>query len=202
MSGTEKLAAKVEVAIRAVERLLRICEGHEPETWIARYPIILAALREGRYQAAIAEESKLVKRPPGVHRYDYPRWVISEQLAKQVEQVVSRIRTDIWFGDQRAALVLPAAPDSVEIDETRRERAERIDQEFIDSFQVDPIDNDPAYALILEEVEELAKDELRDLLGGLGFCHAFWDVKKRILKERYFIDWSTPAELNPNIIFD
>ena len=202
MSGTEKLAAKVEVAIQAVERLLRICQGHEPETWTARYSFILTALREGRYQAAIAEESKLVKRPPGVHRYDYPRWVVSERLAKQVEEIVSRIRTDIWFGDQRAALVLPAAPDSVHGDVTRWERSERIDQEFIDSIQRDPIDNDPAYAFILEEVEELVQDELRDYPRRLGFCKIFWDVKQRILKERYFIDWSTPVQLNRHIIFD
>jgi hypothetical protein len=202
MSGTEKLAAKVEVAIEAVERLLRICEGHEPDTWTARYSLILTALRQGRYQAAIAEESKLVKRPPGVHRYDYPCWVVSEQLAKQVEQVVSRIRTDIWFGDQRAAIVLPAAPDSVDVEGTRRERADEIDQRFIDSIQWDPIDKDPAYALILEEVEELVEDELRDYPRGIGFCHIYWEVKQRILKERYFIDWSTPAELNPHILFD
>jgi hypothetical protein len=29
-----------------------------------------------------------------------------------------------------------------------------------------------------------------------------WELKKKLLKERYNIDWKTPAELNPQIRFD
>ncbi len=33
--------------------------------------------------------------------------------------------------------------------------------------------------------------------GSMGFCHTFWETKKRILKEKYGIEWLTPAEENP-----
>ncbi|MDD3284220.1 MAG: hypothetical protein PHZ07_01355 [Patescibacteria group bacterium] len=36
----------------------------------------------------------------------------------------------------------------------------------------------------------------------LGDCHIFWEEKKRILKEKYNIDWKTPAEINPSAKFD
>ena len=36
----------------------------------------------------------------------------------------------------------------------------------------------------------------------LGSCHWIWAMKKRILKEKYGITWYTPAELNPDVIFD
>lgn len=36
----------------------------------------------------------------------------------------------------------------------------------------------------------------------LGFCHAKWAIQKRLLKERYNIDWKTPAEKHPEINFD
>ena len=36
----------------------------------------------------------------------------------------------------------------------------------------------------------------------LGACHWLWVEKKRILKEKYGITWYTPAELDPDVIFD
>jgi hypothetical protein len=202
MAGTEQLAAKVSVAVEAVERLLRLCEMHEAESWTSRYSWVLTALREGRYQAAIAEESKLVKRPEGLQYDDYPCWVVSEQLAKVVEQAVSRVRTDIWFGDQREAMTLADPPSSVEVLGTRRERRERREQEFWQSFRVDPIDEHPAYAIVREKVDAQVEEQLRDHPKGLGYCHTYWRTKRRILKEQYQVDWKSPAELNPNIIFD
>lgn len=35
-----------------------------------------------------------------------------------------------------------------------------------------------------------------------GCCHRIWSMQKTILKEKYGITWYTPAELNPDIIFD
>lgn len=37
---------------------------------------------------------------------------------------------------------------------------------------------------------------------ALGACHSVWGMQKRILRERYGIDWKTPAERNPHITFD
>jgi hypothetical protein len=203
MPGTEQLAAKVSVAIEAVERLLRLCEMHEAESWTSRYSLVLTALREGRYQAAIAEESKLVKPPEGLQYDDYPCWVVSEQLAKAVEQAVSRVRTDIWFGDQRAAIMLTDEPSSVEALGTRQERSERSLQEFyLLSSRVDPIDEHPVYAIVRERVNAQVEEELRDYPKGLGYCHTYWKTKKRIMKEQYQLDWKSPAELNSNTIFD
>lgn len=38
--------------------------------------------------------------------------------------------------------------------------------------------------------------------NAMGFCHTLWATRKRILKEKYHIDWKTPVEQNPGIIFD
>jgi len=35
-----------------------------------------------------------------------------------------------------------------------------------------------------------------------GSCHMFWYEQKRILKEKYNIDWKTPSERNPGVYFD
>ena len=56
-----------------------------------------------------------------------------------------------------------------------------------------------------KEIEEEVNARVVALIGEdgpLGYCHEFWSVKKRILKEEYGIDWKTPAELYPHVIFD
>lgn len=66
----------------------------------------------------------------------------------------------------------------------------------------DPVEQTPKYQKIADELEALIDEELKDCPRGLGFCHIYWSVKKRILKEKYNIDWRSPAELHPFIRFD
>ena len=58
---------------------------------------------------------------------------------------------------------------------------------------------------LTEELEKEVDERVRAELGNdgyIGYCHCFWAAKKRILKEEYGIDWITPAERYPGIIFD
>ena len=56
-----------------------------------------------------------------------------------------------------------------------------------------------------EDIEKEVDEKVKAIVGedgGLGFCHIVWAEKKRILLEEYGIDWKTPAERYPTIIFD
>lgn len=53
-----------------------------------------------------------------------------------------------------------------------------------------------------KEVEEIIKKEFKDQPKTMGLCHKIWARKKQLLKEMYDINWQSPAELNPDIIFD
>ena len=66
----------------------------------------------------------------------------------------------------------------------------------------DPVEDTLEYQKIEAELEKLIDEELKNCPRGLGFCHMYWGTKKRILKEKYGIDWKSPAELNPFILFD
>ena len=102
---------------------------------------------------------------------------------------------------------------------------EREPNEAIPQFdKEDPIESDPEMAWLIELVNEAAKEasirELNDASESrgcgpmitdemlqmdilpMGFCHRFWHCKQRILKERYDIDWKSPAELNPDSWYD
>ena len=68
----------------------------------------------------------------------------------------------------------------------------------------DPIEDAPKYKHIFEtidvEVNEILKDDPHR--NHIGFCYTFWETKKRLLKEKYGIDWKSPAQMNPHVIFD
>ena len=54
---------------------------------------------------------------------------------------------------------------------------------------------------IVVELERLIRDEIGD--GGyFGFCHEYWCTKKKILKNRFGIEWNSPVDLNPMLMFD
>ena len=73
--------------------------------------------------------------------------------------------------------------------------------EFIDDDKVDMVEYSYQYSTIKDELEELIVKEI-GRGGYLGYCHLYWATKKRILKEKYSIDWKSPSELNPHILYD
>lgn len=51
-----------------------------------------------------------------------------------------------------------------------------------------------------KETDILLKDH--PSRGELGFCHTRWSLKKKILRERFGIDWKSLADLYPEWNFD
>lgn len=70
------------------------------------------------------------------------------------------------------------------------------------SIRRDPIEDDPHVRPLIRAAEREADVELKDVPRQLGFVHAYWGTKKRILREKYGVEWRTPAELSPRVAFD
>lgn len=101
-------------------------------------------------------------------------------------------------------------------EEARREEEDRREKEFEnktknypvdrDGMTYDPKERDPKYRDIIKKAEKEAADILEKKYPGsskeMGYCHGLWEQKKKILKEKYNIDWDTPGELNDTVIFD
>jgi hypothetical protein len=73
-----------------------------------------------------------------------------------------------------------------------------------DRIAHDPIEGDPVVGPLVKQAEEEAIADLAkgEFVLDLGYCHMLWDRQKKILKERYGINWKTPSEMNPMVIFD
>lgn len=66
----------------------------------------------------------------------------------------------------------------------------------------DPVEWTAEYEACVDEAEAKAYAELKDFPKGMGFCHAFWLAKARILKEDYGIVWNSLGGMNPGVMFD
>lgn len=68
----------------------------------------------------------------------------------------------------------------------------------------DPVEDDPRHAVVFRNIDDEVKALLADhpRRGSEGFVNIYWETKKRLLKNRYGIDWRSPGEMNPQVIFD
>jgi hypothetical protein len=46
------------------------------------------------------------------------------------------------------------------------------------------------------------KQEQEKFILDMGYCYMVWEKQKKILKKRHGIDWKSPDEMNPTILFD
>lgn len=66
----------------------------------------------------------------------------------------------------------------------------------------DPIEWSAEYESNIDEAHRKIYAQLEDLPRGMGFCFAYWHAKQQVLKEDYDIEWKTPSQMNPGVMFD
>ncbi len=68
----------------------------------------------------------------------------------------------------------------------------------------DPVEQTLKYKRVVKWVELWLKLKLyfHPMKKQMGFCFIYWEEKKRYLKKWFNVDWKTPAEMNPDVLFD
>lgn len=66
----------------------------------------------------------------------------------------------------------------------------------------DPIEDDPRHRAAFREVNERVRSRYGGEAGRMGVLREMWEYKKRILRLEYGIEWHSPADLNPCVLFD
>jgi hypothetical protein len=113
--------------------------------------------------------------------------------------VVMRIRRVTGLGVLESKSLLSTASP---LYRSRLELAAEYQNIEENSILHDPIEDDPEVTEIIERAEAETRIELKGEKQRRGLCHLHWKTKKKILKEKYGIDWFTPAEMNPGCRFD
>ncbi|MBD1839639.1 hypothetical protein H6F78_16800 [Coleofasciculus sp. FACHB-64] len=60
----------------------------------------------------------------------------------------------------------------------------------------------PKYEQLIADAGRKADENLANEPRDAAFAERFWAEKKRILKAEYGIDWKSPADMNPEVVFD
>ena len=194
-----QLKEKVEIARKLIDHLISIAADIESEEWLQKFRETQKALVEGRLRDAIRAEAKLIS-----YKLQ-PVWVASFDLSKMIEQAMGAVTRQLHFpGHSERPYIIGELPATLAETGTIAEQTERVFQALRASIRKDPLDDDPDYSPLIQAVEERVNLELEaeGRNRGFGSCHMVWWKKKRILWEEYGIDWKTPAELNPHIIYD
>ncbi len=86
----------------------------------------------------------------------------------------------------------------------RMARLQGVNNYYVNGGELkDRVELTPEYKRVEVEVDREVQKEVDDSgITGLGTCHLYWKIKKRILRERYGIDWRSPSEMNPWTIYD
>ena len=74
-----------------------------------------------------------------------------------------------------------------------------IEEDKIDSQELDPKLRKAFDSARTEAKARLEKTGARDRIGS--YCE-YWQILKSVLKDKYEIDWQSPAELHPLTSFD
>lgn len=131
--------------------------------------------------------------------YDVPRFVLSilryklELVQQSDEHDPERYPTAEEVQEEIQRLEDYIDTDHVS-DETFHERYHR-------HLKADPVERTPQWEENYYEVEKECDRRLGDTPRGMGFCFSYWSTLRQVLAKRG-INWKSPSQLNPGVMFD
>ena len=63
----------------------------------------------------------------------------------------------------------------------------------------------PESSPYFKAIEKEMHEKIVALIGDhrhIGYCHLYWGEEKTLLRDEYGIEWKSPAELNPHVLYD
>lgn len=76
------------------------------------------------------------------------------------------------------------------------------DNPYTGHLKRDMIEYSEEYENAIDAVDAEVNKLMGDKPYGMGMCFEIWSLKKKILKANYGIEWKTPREMNPRVMFD
>lgn len=66
----------------------------------------------------------------------------------------------------------------------------------------DPVEFTYRWEDIYYKVQQRLDERFANAPRHMGFCFKFWSAKQELLKNEYGIDWKSPSQMNPRVMFD
>lgn len=72
----------------------------------------------------------------------------------------------------------------------------------IGHLKCDPVEYTWRWEEIYPEVDRRLQERFASAPRHMGFCFRYWNAKRDLLKDEYGIDWKSPSQMNPRVMFD
>lgn len=72
----------------------------------------------------------------------------------------------------------------------------------IGHLRTDPVEYTREWEKIYYDVEDELDRRLANVPRQMGFCFQYWAMKRELLMVKYGIDWRSPSQMNPRVMFD
>lgn len=72
----------------------------------------------------------------------------------------------------------------------------------IGHLRKDPVEYTLEWEEIYYDMEEELERRFANAPHHMGFCFRYWSAEKELLKEKYDIEWRSPSQMNPGVMFD
>ena len=74
-------------------------------------------------------------------------------------------------------------------------------EKYYKSLKFDDVERTEEWECCIYDVEKKVDGKLKGTPRGMGFCFSYWSAKKSVL-ESYGIEWRSPRQMNPRVLFD
>lgn len=85
---------------------------------------------------------------------------------------------------------------------TNQELMKIIMDPSIGHLRCDPMEYTYRWEDIYYRMERKLKERFANAPRHMGFCFKYWNAKQELLKQEYGIDWKSPSQMNPRVMFD
>ena len=100
-----------------------------------------------------------------------------------------------------AAISISTASSATQPDPIYRETVIRHGRPRMAGEKFDPQETNPKLRVTFAAADAAAERRVGNVKRDDRFVFRFWSEKKKLLRQTYRIDWKTPAELNPTIMY-
>lgn len=126
------------------------------------------------------------------------------QVSKEIKGEIEQLFTDLlrdrnFYVDDDCLDCLELIKNTNLLEEKAIEKIYQYRMNRRRNLNADPVEMSPQYLAVIDEVEKRIAENRK--MHGMGSCYETWNLKEIYLGEKG-IKWSSPAVLNPRVMFD
>ena len=178
------------------QKILREMDDPSPIAEMAREVIVLGR-HLGQFEHTLGEAYQVTKRM-AEYVYEHPRLLLElKQLQLELVNYAEAIEGQTFnLTDDLRMEIAHLKSNILAADEKRWNDIH--DGRMLKS---DPVEWTMEYEDVIDEADKEAYSHLDDCPRGMGFCFGYWAEKRNALARRG-IEWRSPQQMNPGVLFD